>query len=96
MSIHQVRRGKQAVGYCIRWYDLDGRERQRTIKGITREEAVRLERDLLAKRDRGEPVRDLRTAPLCWPRSRRPGSMKAGRSGSILPWPNTNMSCPFI
>lgn len=63
MAIYQVRKGKLAIGYRIRWYDTDGQERQKTVKGITREEAVKQERDILAKRDRGERLPDLRHAP---------------------------------
>jgi integrase len=51
-------------GYTIRWYDVDGRERQRTYKGIDRPEAERLERKILAERDRGEQAPDERQAPL--------------------------------
>src|SRR5262244_1840866 len=58
MSVH-----KTTKGYTIRWYDTDGRERQRTYKGITRNEADRLERELLAARDRGERPIDERHAP---------------------------------
>jgi integrase len=54
---------KTTKGYSIRWYDSDGRERQRTYKGITRNEADRLERELLAARDRGERPIDERQAP---------------------------------
>src|SRR5437867_648615 len=50
-------------GYTIRWYDVDGRERQRTYKGISREEARTLERGILAERDRGESLPDERHAP---------------------------------
>lgn len=50
-------------GYTIRWYDRDGRERQRTYKGIDRPEAERLERKILAERDRGEAQPDERQAP---------------------------------
>jgi integrase len=55
---------RTATGYQIQWYDADGRFRKRTVKGITREEAVRIERQTLAARDRGEPQPDLRNAPL--------------------------------
>jgi hypothetical protein len=54
---------KTSKGYCIRYYDGDGRERQRTYKGVTREQAVRLEREILAARDRGEAPIDERQAP---------------------------------
>jgi integrase len=55
---------KTTKGYTIRWYDVDGRERQRTYKGIGREEARTLERGILAERDRGESLPDERHAPL--------------------------------
>ncbi|HEV8642368.1 MAG TPA: site-specific integrase [Methylomirabilota bacterium] len=54
---------KTTKGYTIRWYDADGQERQRTYKGIDRDEAKKLERGILAARDRGEPVPDERRAP---------------------------------
>ena len=54
---------KTPKGYSVRWYDADGRERQRTYKGITRNEATTLERELLAARDRGERPVDARHAP---------------------------------
>ncbi|NGZ98418.1 MAG: hypothetical protein CV089_20215 [Nitrospira sp. WS110] len=63
MAIYQVRKGRKIIGYRFRWYDSDGRERKKTIKGISREEAGRLERDILAKRDRGEALPNLRHAP---------------------------------
>jgi integrase len=59
MAIYKTRKG-----YTLRWYDADGRERQQTYKGIAREEAVRLEREKLAERDRGERPPDERHAPL--------------------------------
>jgi len=52
------------TGYQIRWYDTDGRFRKKTYKGITRDEAVRREREILAARDRGERQPDIRMAPL--------------------------------
>ena len=52
------------TGYQLWWYDADGRFRKRTIRGIGRDEAVRLERELLAARDRGEAPIDERRAPL--------------------------------
>jgi integrase len=58
MSITRTKKG-----YTIRWYDVDGRERQRTYKGIDRPEAERLERKILAERDRGEQPPDERQAP---------------------------------
>src|SRR6059036_1632662 len=51
-------------GYQVRWYDIEGRFKKKTFKGITRDEAVRLEREILAARDRGERQPDVRTAPL--------------------------------
>lgn len=63
MAVYQVRKAKQIIGYRIRWYDADGRQRKKTVKGILREEAVKIERDILAKRDRGEKLPDLRHAP---------------------------------
>src|SRR5262245_61617585 len=51
-------------GYTIRWYDVDRRERQRTYRGITRDEARTIERGILAERDRGERLPDERHAPL--------------------------------
>ena len=30
---------KTTKGYTLRWYDVGGRERQRTYKGVTRDEA---------------------------------------------------------
>ncbi len=51
-------------GYQVRWYDVEGRFKKKTFKGITRDEAVRLEREILAARDRGEPQPDVRRAPL--------------------------------
>ena len=45
---------KTKTGYQLRWYDIDGRFRKKTYKGITRDEAIRLEREILATRDRGE------------------------------------------
>lgn len=63
MAVYQVRKAKQIIGYKIRWYDSDGRQRKKTVKGIVREEAVRIEREILAKRDRGEKLPDLRHAP---------------------------------
>jgi integrase len=43
------------TGYQVQWYDADGKFRKRTYRGITRDEAVRIERDTLARRDRGAP-----------------------------------------
>ncbi len=56
-----IRRSR--TGYQIMWYDADGRFRKRTYRGISRPEAVRIERDILATRDRGEPPVDERLAP---------------------------------
>jgi integrase len=55
---------KATKGYTVRWYDVDGRERQQTFKGITREEAKTIEREKLAERDRGERPTNERDAPL--------------------------------
>lgn len=54
---------KTQLGFQIQWYDADGRFRKRTLRGISRDEAVRIERDILGKRDRGEPEVDRRLAP---------------------------------
>jgi hypothetical protein len=51
------------MGYQLWWYDTDGRFRKRTVRGIDRDEAVRLERALLAARDRGEAPVDECRAP---------------------------------
>ncbi len=58
MAVH-----KTAKGYQIRYYDAEGRFRKRTFKGITRDDACKIERDILAKRDRGEAFVDRRKAP---------------------------------
>src|SRR6266478_5885025 len=52
------------TGYQLWWYDAEGTFRKRTIKGIARDEAVRIEREILAARDRGERQPDERHAPL--------------------------------
>jgi integrase len=54
---------KTKTGYQVQYYDADGRFRKRTFRGITRDEAVRLEREILAARDRGERQPDSRKAP---------------------------------
>ncbi len=54
---------KTTTGYAITWYDADGHERQRTVKGISYQEAKRHERELLAQRDRGEARPDPRQVP---------------------------------
>ncbi len=51
-------------GYQLWWYDVEGKFRKRTIKGIARDEAVRMEREILAARDRGQRQPDERHAPL--------------------------------
>src|SRR5437899_1284495 len=51
-------------GYQVRWYDVEGRFRKKSYTGITRDEAIRLEREILAARDRGEAQPDVRHAPL--------------------------------
>jgi integrase len=74
MAIYKTRKG-----YTVRWYDADGRERQQTSKGITREEALKLEREKLAERDRGEAPVDRRQSPAfadfaaTWQEERRAG-----------------------
>ena len=46
------------TGYQLWWYDAEGKFRKRTIKGIARDEAVRLEREILAgPRPRGAAAR---------------------------------------
>jgi integrase len=55
---------KTKRGYQVRWYDAEGHLRKKTVKGITRDEAIRLEREILAARDRGERQPDVRRAPL--------------------------------
>jgi integrase len=59
MALKRTRTG----GYQVWWYDADGKFRKRTYRGVTRDEAVRIERDLLARRDRGEPEMDRRLVP---------------------------------
>ena len=54
---------KTKTGYQIQWYDADGCFRKKTFRGITRDETVKIERDILGKRDRGEPEIDRRDAP---------------------------------
>ncbi len=54
---------RTSTGYQIMWYDADGCFRKRTYRGIARQEAVRIERDILATRDRGEAPVDERLAP---------------------------------
>lgn len=54
---------KTATGYQLRWYDADGIFRKRTYRGIDRKEAERIEREILAERDRGERPPDERNAP---------------------------------
>ncbi len=58
---------KTRTGYQVQWYDAEGRFRKRTYKGITREEALRCEREVRAARDRGERPPDVRHAPLFTP-----------------------------
>ena len=52
------------MGFQLWWYDADGKFRKRTIRGIGRDEAVRIEREILAARDRGERPPNERQAPL--------------------------------
>ncbi len=54
---------KTARGYQIRYYDGEGKFRKRTFRGVSRQDAERLEREILAKRDRGEPFLDRRNVP---------------------------------
>ncbi len=54
---------RTSTGYQIMWYDVDGHFRKRTVRGITRHEAERVEREILATRDRGERPVDERAAP---------------------------------
>ncbi len=49
--------------YQIQWYDFGGRFRKRTFKGITKEIAERLERQILRERDLGQDFHDPRRAP---------------------------------
>ena len=53
---------KTKTGYQLQFYDADGKFRKRTFRGVTREEAVRLEREILAARERGERQLDPRRA----------------------------------
>ena len=48
--------------YQIQWYDASGHFRKRTIRG-DKEQAIREERQILARRDRGEETTDPRRAP---------------------------------
>lgn len=67
------------TGYQIRWYDADGRERKQCFKGFTRDQAEVKERELLLRRDHGEPVPDRRSIPTfdafskTWIEERRAG-----------------------
>ena len=54
---------KTQTGYQVQYYDADGRFRKRTFRGVTRDEAVRKEREILAARDRGELLPDPKRAP---------------------------------
>ena len=54
---------KTKTGYQVQYYDADGRFRKRTFRGVSREDAVRKEREILAARDRGEDTPDPRRAP---------------------------------
>lgn len=55
---------KVNTGYQIQWYDAEGIFRKRTYRGIDRREAERIEREILATRDRGERPPDERNAPM--------------------------------
>ncbi len=59
MAIKRTGDGK----FQIQWYDSSGRFKKRTVKGIDKEQAKRIERELLAARDRGEGYVDPRRAP---------------------------------
>jgi integrase len=61
---HTMAVKRTRTGYQLWWYDTEGKFRKRTIKGISRDEAVRMEREILAARDRGERQPDERHAPL--------------------------------
>jgi integrase len=54
---------KTSTGYQVQWYDASGHFRKRTIRGVDKESARRIERELLAARDRGEGYVDPRRAP---------------------------------
>ncbi len=58
MAVHRTR-----MGYQIQYYDADGKFRKRTFRGITRDDAVKIERELLARRDRGDEIPDRRHTP---------------------------------
>jgi len=79
------------TGYQLWWYDVEGRFRKQTFRGIGRDEAIRLEREILAARDRGERPPDDATRPPSRP-SRRPGSTRAGPGGNRRPWPSISKS----
>ena len=54
---------KTPKGYQIRFYDAGGKFKKITFKGITRDEAVKKEREILSKRDRGEPFLERSKVP---------------------------------
>ena len=54
---------KTKTGYQIRWYTAGGGETKRTYRGISRFEAEQKEREILHKRDYGEPTPNPRQAP---------------------------------
>ena len=66
-------------GYQIRWRDPDGLQRKETLRGATREDAERREREVLHLRDGGRPVFNPRAAPTfadfaaTWTEERRGG-----------------------
>ena len=76
---------KTAGGYSIRFYGADGRERQRTFKGLTRDEALRKERQLLKERDEGELHLDERHAPSTRDVRAERGLKNGTRAGSRRP-----------
>ena len=79
---------KTRTGFQIRWYDTDGRERKRTYKGITRLLAEKIERDVLAKRDCGEHMLDLRSQHLPSGYSPKAGLVKGDQDGKVQPFNN--------
>src|SRR5262245_4304600 len=85
MAVRRTRTGDQ-----LQWYDADGRFQKGTFRGITREEAIRIERDLLARRDRGEPEMDRRLVRRSVP-SPGPGSRSMPQRGSPPPESSTRM-----
>lgn len=54
---------KTSTGYQVQWYDSSQKFRKRTYRGVTREMAERLERDILRERDLGGVILDPKHAP---------------------------------